>query len=363
MKAALAIARRGLGRVAPNPAVGCILVKDEVVVGRGWTQPGGRPHAETEALARAGARAQGSTVYVTLEPCAHVGETPSCARELVSAGVARVVIATGDPDKRTAGQGAQILRDAGVEVTEGVCGDAARELNQGFLLAKADGRPMVTLKLATSLDGRIATHSGDSMWITGEGARAAGHLLRAEHDAILVGSGTALLDDPALTCRLPGLEQYSPIRIVADGRLRLSLTSKLVTTANETPTWVLTSSNGDKARHRAFEDVGVTVIDVPETADHGIDMGAAMKALAQRGITRVLVEGGSHLAASLLRAHMVDRVHWFRAPSILGGDGLPALQALGVDTVTEGVALDLITSERIGADVAEVYKTRFGTHG
>jgi len=357
MKAALGLARRNLGVTAPNPSVGCLLTDPATgrVLARGWTQNGGRPHAETEALARAGDSAKGATAYVTLEPCAHQGETPSCANELIKAGIARAVIAIRDPDPRTAGKGVAALLNAGVEVTENVCSDEAFELNCGFFSAVSRKRPMVTLKLATSLDGRIATHSGDSKWITSPEARAAAHLLRAEYDAIMVGSNTAVLDDPDLTCRIEGLEDRSPVRIVADGRLRLPLTSKLVMLAAETPTWVVTSSQGAKERHQAVEDVGVTVIDVPETPDHGLDLDKTMKALAVRNLTRILVEGGSHLAASLLRANLVDRIIWFRAPIILGGDGLPALQALNVDTVAEGVHLKLLKSETIGKDVAETY--------
>ena len=206
MRAALALARRGLGRVAPNPAVGCILVRDGIVVGRGWTQPGGRPHAETEALRRAGAAAAGAVAYVTLEPCAHHGSTPPCADALIAAGVSRVVVAIEDPDPRVAGRGLARLTAAGISVETGVCADEAGRLNAGFLKRIEHGLPLVTLKLATSLDGKIATHAGESQWITGEDARARGHLLRAQTDAIMIGSGTAQIDNPLLTCRLPGLE-------------------------------------------------------------------------------------------------------------------------------------------------------------
>jgi len=227
MAAALGLARRGLGRVWPNPAVGCVIVRDGLVVGRGWTAPGGRPHAEAVALERAGDLAHGATAYVTLEPCAHHGRTPPCADALVRAGVARVVTALGDPDPRTAGEGHARLRQAGIAVAEGTGADAAEEVNAGFLKRVRHGRPLVTLKLATTLDGRIATAAGESQWITGPRARQDGHRLRAAHDAIIVGSGTALADDPGLTCRLPGLEGASPVRVVFDGRLRLSPESRI----------------------------------------------------------------------------------------------------------------------------------------
>ncbi len=370
MKAALGLARRNLGSTASNPSVGCVIVQPEHnrVIARGWTAEGGRPHAETQALARAGdaatgATATGATAYVTLEPCAHDGQTPPCATALMNAGIARVVVGIGDPDPRTAGKGIAALRKAGVEVCEGVCAAEAREMNLGFFSVVLRGRPLVTLKLATSLDGRIATHTGDSKWITGKAARAAGHLLRAEHDAILVGSNTALVDDPDLTCRIEGLEYRSPVRVVADGRLRLPLTSKLVVTAKATPTCILTSAKGPKERRKAFKDLGVDLIDVPETPGQGLHMDKALEALAARGITRLLVEGGSRLAGSLIAHHLVDRVVWFRAPLILGGDGRAALEALGVDKVADGVRLKRLSSEDIGADVTEIYEIEGATDG
>lgn len=356
MRAALLLARRGLGNVWPNPAVGCVLVKDGRVVGRGWTQPGGRPHAETEALAQAGAAARGATAYVSLEPCSHHGKTPPCAEALIAAGVARVVAALEDPDPRVSGRGLAMLRAAGISVECGLCADEAAELNAGFLSRIRLHRPLVTLKLATTLDGRIATRLGESRWITGPEARAFAHRLRAESDAILVGSGTALADNPDLTCRLPGLEERSPVRIVADGRLRLPLTGRLVASANETPTWVLTLEGAEEIRRQALIDVGVEVIDLPEGPDHSLDMASALDALGDSGITRLLVEGGSRLAAGLLRARLVDRLVWLRAPSVMGGDGLPAAQGFGVQTLAEIARFQRISSAPIGQDVVEFYK-------
>jgi len=228
MRSALELARRGLGIVAPNPAVGCVLVQGGRVVGRGWTQPGGRPHAETEALRRAGAASRGAVAYVTLEPCCHWGQTPPCTDALVAAGVRRVVVGAEDPDPRVSGRGIERLRAAGIEVELGICAEAAAELAAGFLLRMRAGRPLVTLKLATTLDGRIATHGGESQWITGPLARQRAHALRADHDAIMVGSNTAVVDDPLLTCRLAGLAARSPVRIAVDSRLRVPLTHKLV---------------------------------------------------------------------------------------------------------------------------------------
>ena len=235
MALALALAERGLGNVWPNPAVGCVLVRDGRIVGRGWTQPGGRPHAETEALARAGDGAQGATCYATLEPCAHHGETGPCADALVQAGIARAVVATEDPDPRVAGRGNARLEAAGIGVTRGCMEEEARALNAGFLSRVEKGRPLVTLKLASTLDGRIATHTGDSRWITGAQARARAHLLRARHDAVMVGAASALADDPALTCRLPGMADASPVRVVIDGSARLPAGHALIAAPASSP--------------------------------------------------------------------------------------------------------------------------------
>src|SRR5437762_37728 len=256
MGAALALARRGLGNVWPNPAVGCVIVKDGRVVGRGWTQPGGRPHAETEALARAGETARGATAYVTLEPCCHWGRTPPCADALIAAGLSRVVVALEDPDPRVAGGGLARLRAAGLAVETGLGATEASEINAGFFQRVRLGRPLVTLKLATSLDGRIATASGESRWITGPAARERAHLLRATHDAILVGTDTVLADNPQLTCRLPGLAEHSPVRVVIDRRVRIPLDAHLLAEARQIPSWVVTLAPADRARRTAPGDAG-----------------------------------------------------------------------------------------------------------
>lgn len=353
MRAALALARRGLGSVAPNPAVGCILVREGRVVGRGWTQPGGRPHAETEALRRAGPAARGATAYVTLEPCCHWGRTPPCTDALIEAGIARAVVALRDPDPRVNGEGLARLRAAGISVTEGVLAAEAAELNAGFLSRIRAGRPLVTLKLATTLDGRIAAASGESRWITGPAARRLAHGLRARNDAVMVGSGTALADDPALTVRVPGLVppgHPGPVRIVADGRLRLPLTSVLVATARDVPCWVITTPGADRQRISAFTERGVTVLSVPADVNGQPDPEAALRALAQRGITRLLVEGGARLAASLLRAGLVDRIAWFHAPAVLGGDSVPGIDALGLASLAAMRRYRVAAVETVGAD-------------
>lgn len=355
MTAALALARRGLGSVWPNPAVGCVLVRDGRVVGRGWTQPGGRPHAEAEAIARAGALARGATAYVTLEPCSHHGKTPPCADALAAAGVARCVVAVEDPDPRVSGSGIESLRRAGIAVDVGCEAQAAAEINAGFFLRLRANRPLTTLKTATSLDGRIATHSGESQWITGETARAAGHRLRGEYDAIMIGSGTAIADDPQLTCRLPGLDGRSPVRIVADSHLRLPLTAKLVATAAQTPTWMITLEHNDPIRRQAFLDCGVELIEVPADADGNPHLVAALSELARRGLTRILVEGGAHLAAALLRKHLVDRIVWFRAPRLIGGDGIPAATAFGIDRLAQTPLFVRTGVQDCGGDLCETY--------
>ena len=326
MRAALALARRGLGSTWPNPSVGCVIVRDGRVIGRGTTAPGGRPHAEPIALAMAGELAKGATVYVTLEPCCHWGRSPPCTDAMIAAGVARVVVAATDPDPRVNGQGLAKLQAAGVEIQTGLLEAAAAETLIGFHHRVTLGRPMVTLKLASTLDGRIATHSGESQWITDTPARRLGHAMRGRHDAVMVGVGTVLADNPDLTCRIPGFRPIPNVRIVADSHLRTPLTSHLMATAAETPTWFLLREGTNLAREDAFTDIGAKLIKVPGSSA-GIDLVAAMQALGNAGLTRVMVEGGGQLAAALLRADLVDRIAWFHAPAVMGGDGWPAVQA------------------------------------
>ena len=362
MGAALALGRRGLGIVWPNPAVGCILVQHsdngERIVGRGWTRPGGRPHAETEALRRAGTAAKGATAYVTLEPCNHHGKAPPCTEALIAAGVARVVAAIEDPDPRVAGKGHARLREAGIEVVTDVCADAAAEDNAGYLMHRREGRPLITLKTATTLDGRIAAHTGESKWITAEAARRRAHLMRATHDAVVVGIGTALVDDPTLTCRLPGLEDRSPVRIVVDARMQLPLTARLAKTAKQWATWMIVLEGADKDRRKAYEECGIEVLEVAAGKDGYPDSRKALAALAGKGLTRIMVEGGSALAASLIRADLVDRIAWFRTGGIMGGDGIPAIAPYGVDHLEEMLRFQRVTAESLGDDVLETYRRR-----
>ena len=354
MGAALALGRRGLGLVWPNPAVGCVLAHGNRVVARGWTQPGGRPHAEAEALARAGGAARGATCYVTLEPCSHRGRTPPCADALAEAGIGRVVAAAGDPDPRVSGRGFARLSEAGIAVERGPGEVEARFDNAGFFARVETGRPLVALKTATTLDGRIAAHNGRSRWITGPAARAAGHRLRARYDAVMVGARTALFDNPRLDCRLDGLRDRSPLRIVADGSLGLPPTHRLA--ADGRPTWVLCREDADRDRASALEDAGVRLIRLPADAEGRLDPAAGLLRLGEEGLTRLLVEGGGMLAAALLKADLVDRIHWFRAPAVMGADGAPAIAALGVEDPSEAPRFHLHARREAGSDIWEVWR-------
>ncbi|MBS0519195.1 MAG: bifunctional diaminohydroxyphosphoribosylaminopyrimidine deaminase/5-amino-6-(5-phosphoribosylamino)uracil reductase RibD [Proteobacteria bacterium] len=356
MRAALALARRSLGRTWPNPAVGCVIVRDGRVVGRGRTRDGGRPHAETEALAQAGEAARGATVYVTLEPCSHHGKTPPCADALVEAGVARVISALEDPDPRVRGRGHARLREAGIFVEIGDGAREAAEINEGFLLRVRSGRPLFNLKIASTLDGRIATRTGESKWITGEAARAGGQRLRATHDAILIGAGTAAADDPELTCRLPGLAAYSPVRIVLDSKARLSPSSKLAQTARKVPVWLICTPAAPTGAREALKACGVEVIELPAGPEGYVDIGVAARELGARGLTRVLVEGGGEVAAGFLRADLIDGVWAFRAGVLLGADGRSAVGELGVARLGFAPRFSLVAARTVGTDTVETWR-------
>lgn len=365
MRAAIAMAARGAGRTWPNPSVGCVIVRDGHIIAAGRTADGGRPHAETAALAMAGAAAAAATAYVTLEPCAHHGQTPPCADALAAAGIARVVIACTDPDPRVNGQGIAVLRAAGIAVLSGVLAAQAEPVLRPFFMRLA-GRPMLTLKLAATLDGRIATAGGESRWITGPEARAAVHRLRGQHDAVMVGSGTALADDPDLTCRLPGFAGRG-VRVLWDSRARLPHTHRLADTANAA-TWLL-HGPGAPADHLArLRGQGVELIEIPAAPGNaataaGLDPHAALAALAARGLTSVLAECGGRLAASLLAADLVDRLIWFSAPAAMGGDGVPALAPMGVAAVATMPRFTPLAVQRLGDDLCQVLERRRETAG
>ena len=352
MRHALRLAARALGQSAPNPAVGCVIVsRDGRIVGRGWTQTGGRPHAETVALAQAGALAHGSTAYVTLEPCAHHGETAPCADALIAAGIARVVGAIIDPDGRVNGQGFGRLEAAGVRVTRGVCEAEARTLNGGFFNARLSKKPLVALKIAESADGFVADASGNSRWITSSMARQHGHLLRSRHEVILTGIGTVLADDPLLTCRLPGLEHRSPVRGVLDTRLRLPPSSQLARTARNQRLIVFTAAENSGEELAAL---GVEIVRVSKDATGRVDLPVVFEHLA--AMTRVLVEGGPALNASLLNQGVADIVHLYRAPILLGEGSRSALGSLDRGGLGAAPKLRLTAREQLGPDVLESYE-------
>ena len=355
MRAALALARRSLGRTWPNPAVGCVIVKDGAVVGRGRTRDGGRPHAEVDALNQAGEGARGATVYVTLEPCSHHGKSPPCADALVGAGVATVVSALQDPNPQVNGAGHDRLRRAGIAVEVGEGAKEAAEINAGFLMREVEGRPLFHLKTATSLDGRIATASGESKWITGAAARADGQRLRALHDAIIVGSNTVAADDPELTCRLPGLEAYSPTRIVLDSRARTSPASKLALGAKQTPLWLICTREAPAAAREALQAKGVEVIEVASNAQGRVDIAAVAQELGRRKLTRVLIEGGGEVAAGFLGAGLVDRVTSYQAGLLLGADSRSAVGPLALEKLGFAPRFRLVSSRQLAGDMVETW--------
>ena len=358
MQLALTLGRRGQGRTWPNPAVGAIVVKDGVVVGRGWTQPGGRPHAEPEALRRAGEAARGATLYVTLEPCSHVGKSPPCADAIIAAGIARVVSAIEDPNPEVAGQGHARLRAAGIAVDIGLGAAEAAHDHAGHFRRVRDKRPHVILKLAVSADDKIAAAGHRPVAISGEAAKARVHLLRAQCDAILVGIGTVLSDDPVLTCRLPGMEARSPVRVVLDRALRIPGTSRLVHSARGTPLWVMTSNLAEAPAAMKLGAAGAQVIRVATTTapPSGLDLSAVLHALAERGITRLLVEGGARVASSFVAAGLVDEVWLLRGSDPIGADGVAALDALPLSALTGSPAFKQRASETLQKDTLTIYE-------
>lgn len=361
MPAALALARSGLGTTGTNPSVGCVIEKDGRVLGRGRTAAGGRPHAETEALAQAARRhgpeaCRGGTAWVTLEPCAHRGRTPPCTDALVAAGIARVVAPFEDPDPRVSGKGFAALRAAGVAVETGAMAAEAASLLRGYLSRAERGRPWLTLKLAAGLDGRIAAPSGESRWITGPASRRRVHLMRARADAVLVGIGSVLADDPSLDVRLEGLEGRRAWRVVADGRLQTPLTGRLARSAAEHPTLLLTRDDAPPERAAAFADCGVRVLALPADAEGRVPLRAALEALAGEGIGEVLCEGGGRLAAGLLREGLVDELAWFSAGLVTGGRGAASVADLGIEALAEAPRFERVSVEPVGEDVLSLWR-------
>ncbi len=353
MTLAFALGRRGLGNTWPNPAVGAVVVKDGVILGRGWTQPGGRPHAETEALKQAGRAARGATLYATLEPCSHHGKTPPCTDAIIRAGIARVVSAMDDPNPEVAGQGLAKLRERKIAVESGLGAEAARRAHIGHVTRMTQGRPHVMLKLALSADGKIGAAGRKPMAITGPAAHERVFQMRAMSDAILVGMGTVLSDDPALTCRLPGMMERSPVRVLLDARLRVPISTGIVGTAHDAPTWIFGDAKASAMGEEVLRAKGVEVFRV-ESADGRLDLSTVLKTLAERGITRLMVEGGSTVAASFVKAGLVDEAALFRAPKQIGSDGIDALDKMPLTALTS--RLKQVTTEQVGADTLELYE-------
>jgi diaminohydroxyphosphoribosylaminopyrimidine deaminase / 5-amino-6-(5-phosphoribosylamino)uracil reductase len=355
MRLALALGRRGLGNCWPNPAVGAVIVKDGVILARGWTQPGGRPHAEVEALRRAKKSALGATLYATLEPCSHQGKSPPCADAIVKAGITRVVSALRDPNPEVAGRGHKRLRANGITVDVGLCAAEARRAHAGHIMRIAHGRPFVTLKLALSADGKVGLARRKPVALTGEAARARVFQMRAMNDAILVGIGTVLADNPWLTCRLPGMEARSPVRVVLDAGLRVPLATAVIATVRETRTFVFASRQASAVAEEILQQKGCKVFRVDDT-DGKLDLAEVLKVLAGEGITRLLVEGGPTVAASFVAADLVDAAALIYSEKLIGADGIDPLEGMALDAIN--AHLQATGSERLGADTLETYERK-----
>lgn len=356
MRTALSLAKRGLGNVAPNPAVGCVLVRSDLgekgrVVGRGFTQSGGRPHAETEALKQAGILANSSHAYVTLEPCNHHGQTGPCTEALIQAGISAVTIALIDPDPRVQGSGTQRLKDAGIDVRTGLFMEEARNINAGFLSVQERGRPWVTVKIATSADGMIAAEKGVPLWITGTAARARGHLIRAQNDGILTGVGTVIADDPQLTCRLPGLEHQSPRRFIIDPKARMSPDAHILKLLSGDQATVVYVAKG--ADH-SFAGTGADIVPTPAHNER-FDMLAMLQDIGSRGITRLMVEAGQGINDAFLAADLIDEIAWFRAPTVIGAGGVSAFSSKSIERPDQSADFERTETISLDDDQLERY--------
>lgn len=350
MQLALDLAASAKGKTNPNPLVGAVLVKDGVIVGSGLHRKAGEPHAEVHAFNMAGEHAKGATLYVTLEPCSHYGKTPPCAKLVKESEVARVVVAMQDPNPEVAGRGINLLREAGIEVEVGILEEEARRLNERFIHNMVTARPFVISKFAMTLDGKIATHTGHSQWITGEAARADVHELRDEVDAILVGVGTVLADNPSLTTRLAHRQGKNPIRVILDSHLRTPLDANVVNTA-QAQTIIVTSEQSDRQKAALYEEKGVKLVFVPQT-ETGLNLDVALEALYKLGITDVLVEGGGAINASFLRAGLIQKFLVYVAPKVLGGrHSVTPFTGDDVDTIDAAMLLEFGDVEKIGTDL------------
>ena len=353
MRLALALGRRNLGYTWPNPSVGAVIVKDGVILGRGWTHQGGRPHAEVEALRRAKKAAQRATMYVTLEPCSHQGKSPPCADAIIRSGIARVVSAMEDPNPEVVGQGHERLRAKGIAVDIGLGAEEARRIHAGHVTRITQGRPYVTLKLAVSADGKAGLAGRKQVAISGAAARDRVFQMRATSDAILVGIGTVLSDDPQLTCRLPGMFERSPVRVVLDSQLRVPLSTSVVATVRETPTWVFGSTKASPIAEEILLQRGCKVFRVDERGGK-LDVQQVLKTLAEQGITRLMVEGGPTVAASFVGADLVDEAMLLRGEKPVGASGIDPLDGMPLETLTGRLASR--GSEKLGGDTLETYE-------
>ena len=351
MQMALTLAGKGCGYVSPNPMVGAVVVNAGRVVGQGYHQFVGGPHAEVNAINDAGAAARNATLYVTLEPCNHFGRTPPCTRKILEAGIKRVVVATQDPNPDVAGGGNTFLISRGVDLVCGVEQDAARRLNESFIKFVRTGKPFVILKIASTLDGRIATRTGDAQWVTGESARAYVHQLRHAMDAIMVGVGTVEADDPQLTTRLENGQGVDPVRVVLDTSLRMPEKARMLHQASQAPTWVVCGPDAPAAARKRLKAEGAAIVQTP-VKEGRIDLDALMLHLGERGVTSLLIEGGAQVAGAALRAGVVDKVTFFYAPKIYGGDdGVPICGGRGPDLMGESLAVSQIELDRLGDDI------------
>lgn len=363
MRAAFAHARHALGQTWPNPAVGAVIVRNDAeqdeLVGCGRTMPGGRPHAERIALEQAGEAACAATIYVTLEPCAHHAKTPPCVDAIIAAGISRVVVSAHDPDERVAGEGIAALEAAGIEVVQGCLEDEGADIARGHILRVMQGRPLVQLKLAVGSDGLVPRgHDGAPEWATGEVARAHGHLLRARADAILAGHGTVVADDPALTCRLPGLAEKSPVRVVLCSNLDMSRNARMLSGGDAAPVWIIGSQEAARKSEDTLKDAGAEVIRVNRHTDSGLDVSDVLSVLARRGITRLLIEGGPHIAASFWNAGIVDEVFIYRGPSPAGPGGMSALATDGLEVIEKSASFVREETRTLSDDRLDIYRRK-----
>ncbi|MEM9468719.1 MAG: bifunctional diaminohydroxyphosphoribosylaminopyrimidine deaminase/5-amino-6-(5-phosphoribosylamino)uracil reductase RibD [Pseudomonadota bacterium] len=352
MRSALSLARTGLGRTWPNPTVGCVIVKEGIVLARARTADGGRPHAETIALNKAGEQAKGATAYVTLEPCSHQGKTGPCSAALIESGVKRVVIACVDSDERVSGEGIRMLEQAGIQVDVGVCEQEARDLNVGFFLNREGGRPFITLKTASTLDSKMVSESGKREKITGKEAHHFAQVLRAQHDAILIGVNTVLADNPSLTTRLDGVH-HSIIRIVLDTHLKLKGDEKLFDSIEENPVFILTTKNMNEAK--TLHEKGAEIVQVDANREGQIDLHQVMKALAEKGLTRILVDGGAQVVTSFLKEDLCDEFLWFRSGLLMGSQAYNSIQEFPLTNLNKLIKLNFEKRRILGDDVLDIY--------